>query len=157
MEADLNSIQADLVEKNAQRIAYLCDYSVFQHFYKLHARACARNGVSIYIMLITIKQRSKEEPDSAKIAAGVETMERVISTSLRSSDIFARYSRNQYIIMLPAACYENSLAVGERILTKFDREKPKLSLNVSYSVRYLEPMLFEQNGDASEKGENAGH
>ncbi len=144
VEADLNSIQGDLIEKNAQRVAYMCDYSVFQHFYKLEARACARNGVSIYIMLITIKQRSKEEPDQAKIAAGMEKMEHIIAGSLRCSDIFARYSKNQFIIMLPAACYENSLAVGERLLTKFDKEKPKMSLNISYTVRYLEPMLFDQ-------------
>ena len=145
IEADLNTIQEELTEKNARREAYICDYSVFQHYYKIEARACARNGMSVYIMLITIKQRSKEEPDLNKVAAGMEKMENVIASSLRSGDIFARYSKNQFIVMLPTACYENSLMIGERILKNFDRAKPKTNLNISYTVRNLEPQLFDKS------------
>ncbi len=143
VESDLNSIQADLIEKNTLKAAYLCDYSVFQHFYRVQARTCARNGMSIFLCLVTVKQHSKEASNQKLIARGMEKMERVIADSLRSSDIFARYSKNQYIAMLPTACYENSIMVGERILKNFDKTKPSLNLNVSYSVRYLEPKLFE--------------
>ena len=144
IEADLNTIQEELTEKEARREAYICDYSVFQHYYKIEARACARNGMSVYIMLITIKQRAKEETDLNKVAVGMEKMENVIASSLRSGDIFARYSKNQFIVMLPTACYENSLMIGERILKNFDRAKPKTNLNISYTVRNIEPQLFDK-------------
>ena len=144
VESDLNMIQSNLLEKNAQRRSYLCDYSVFQHLYKIQARACARSGISIFLLLITIKQHKKDTPDNKKIAAGMEKMEGVIATSLRSSDVFARYSMNQFITMLPTACYENSIMIGERILKNFDKTKPKLDLDVSYAVRLLEPQTFEE-------------
>lgn len=144
VEADLNTIQSNLFEKHAEKLAYLCDYSVFQHFYKIQARACARNGISIFLCLITIKQHSKQELNQHLIAAGMERMQKIIAESLRSSDVFSRYSVNQFIIMLPAACYENSLMVGERILKNFDKSRPRIDLNVSYAVRYLEPQMFEK-------------
>ena len=145
-EANLNSIQKDLFEQEAVKEAYLCDYSVFRHLYKIQSRACARNGMSIFMCLITVKQHigTDTEKENEMIAAGMERLQTVIATSLRSSDIFARYSRNQYIIMLPEACYENSLMIGERILRNFDKSRPRLSLNVSYAVRHLEPQLFGQ-------------
>lgn len=143
-EADLNMIQSDLFEKNAIRRAYLCDYSIFQHLYKIQARACARSGMSIFLLLLTIKQHKKDAPDTKKIAAGMEKMENVIATSLRSSDVFARYSLNQFITMLPSACYENSIMIGERILKNFDKTKPKTDLDVSYAVRLLEPQTFDE-------------
>lgn len=147
-EADLNSIQADLFERNAERVAYFCDYSVFQHFYKIQARTCARNGMSIFLLLLTLKPHSHVKEDPEVMKAGMERLETIISSSLRNSDVFSRYSKNQYIAMLPAACYENSLMVGERVLRNFGKSRPRIDLDLSFSVRYLEPQMFEHGGEA---------
>ena len=141
-ETDLNSIQHDLYERNADKSAYYCDYSIFQHMYKIQARACARNGVSIFLCLVTIRQRPALTYADNPIPPAMDKMQNILLHSLRSSDVFARYSKNQYIAMLPSACYENSLLVGERLLKNFDSSKPKINVDVSYSVRYLEPQMF---------------
>lgn len=148
VEADLDTIQRDLYEKNADKQAYMCDYSVFKHFYKVQARTCARNGMSIYLCLVTINQFKSDMPDLHKVAMGMERMRDIIATSLRASDVYSRFSKNQYIAMLPTACYENSIMIGERILKNFDKSRPKLNLNVSFAVRYLEPQMFEDELNA---------
>ncbi|MCR5323609.1 MAG: hypothetical protein K6E85_10105 [Lachnospiraceae bacterium] len=142
-EADLKSIQNDLYEKNAEKIAYYCDYSVFQHFYKIQARTCERNGMSIFLILVTIRNKDKLSEDKELVKLAMDRMQSVIASALRSSDVFSRYSVNQFIAMLPTACYENSLLIGERILKKFDSQRPKLRVNVSFAVKYLEPQMFD--------------
>ena len=146
-EADLKSIQKDLYEKNAERIAYYCDYSVFQHFYKIQARSCERNGMSIFLMLLTIRHKDKQSDDKELIRNAMDRMQGVVSSALRSSDLYSRYSKNQFIAMLPTACYENSLLIGERILKKFDSTRPKLKVDVSFAVKYLEPQMYEETID----------
>ncbi|MBR4724429.1 MAG: hypothetical protein IK071_01470 [Lachnospiraceae bacterium] len=143
-EADLKSIQNNLYEKNAEKIAYYCDYSVFQHFYKIQARTCERNGMSIFLMLLTVHGKDKLTDNKELIKNAMERLQSVVSSSLRSSDIFSRYSVNQFIAMLPTACYENSLTVGERILKRFDSLRPKMKVNVSFTVKYLEPQMFDE-------------
>lgn len=146
-EADLKSIQNDLYEKNAEKIAYYCDYSVFQHFYKIQARTCERNGMSIFLMLVTIRNKDKLSDDKELVKLAMDRMQNVISSALRSSDVFSRYSVNQFIAMLPTACYENSLLIGERVLKKFDAQRPKLKVSVSFAVKYLEPQMFDSSSE----------
>ncbi|MBO4415817.1 MAG: hypothetical protein J5824_07540 [Lachnospiraceae bacterium] len=149
-EADLKSIQNDLYEKNAEKIAYYCDYSVFQHFYKIQARTCERNGMSIFLMLVTIRNKDKLSEDKELVKLAMDRMQTVIASALRSSDVYSRYSVNQFIAMLPTACYENSLLIGERILKRFDAHRPKLKVNVSFAVKYLEPQMFDAASEEEE-------
>lgn len=143
VQADLNTIQDDLLEKGTERGAYICDYSVFRHFYKVEARACARSGISVFICLITInRKKGDSDGSSGLIAKAMDRMQTVITESLRSSDVFARYSANQFIIMLPTACYENSLMIGERLLRNFSSSRPRINADVSYAVKHLEPKFF---------------
>ena len=140
-EVDLNVIQNDLKEKNAERSAYKCEYSVFQNLYRIEARAAARSGLSVFLCLITIQSTARKDAVSHQTKA-MNRMSNTIANTLRSGDVFARYSINQFIIMLPSTSYENCTMIGERILKKFDEEKPKLSVSVSYTLKHMEPSTF---------------
>lgn len=141
--SDLSSIQNDLLEATIQRSAYFCDYSVFRHLYRIEARNCVRNGVSIFLVLFTLSFPKGTDDDTHLMGKGMERLKGVISRSLRSNDVFSQYSPSQFIIMLPSACYENSLLVGGRIHKIYTSERPKLNLDISYAVRYLEPKHFD--------------
>ncbi len=140
-ETDLTIIQDELKEQDAQQRAYQCEYSVFQNLYRVEARSATRSGLSVFLCLVTIECNSKKEP-SALIAKAMSRMSETIAVALRSGDVFSRYSVNQYIIMLPAASYENCTMIGERILRKFDLERPKYNVIVSYTLKHLEPSSF---------------
>jgi DNA-binding SARP family transcriptional activator len=140
-QVDLGLIQEHLTEKEEVRKAYLCDYSIFQHLYQIQARSVERNGLSFYLCLFTLDSVNKE--DKRSLSSAMHRLEEVIGNSLRSGDIYSRYSVNQYIVLIPSDCYENSVIIGDRILRNFTNFKPKLSARVSYSLKYMNPKNFE--------------
>lgn len=140
-EADLNVIQEDLKEDSAIRQAYCCDYFVFRHLYQIEARAAERSGLCIYLCLLTLESFGKS---NEALAQGMDRIASVIATSLRSGDVYSRYSKNQYIVMLPSANFENCLKIANRIISTFTNSKPKLNCKISYNLKHLEPQKFSQ-------------
>ncbi len=140
-QVDLNVIQEDLIERDNEKRAYLCDYSIFQHLYQVQARSMERSGLTFYLCLFTIDSIDSNNKKSLSIA--MKRLEEVIGNSLRSGDTYSRYSINQYIVLLPSACYENSIIVGERILKNFANSKPKISAKISYNLKHMNPKNFE--------------
>ncbi len=140
-QVDLSVIQEDLVEIQNEKKAYLCDYSIFQHLYQIQARSMERNGLSFYLCLFTIDSVGVNKKQTLPIA--MKRLEEVIGHSLRVGDTYSRYSVNQYIVLLPSTCYENSIIVGERVLRNFANSKPKLSAKISYHLKHMKPKNFE--------------
>ncbi len=141
-QIDLNVIQQALKEKETQSRAYECDYAIFQHLYQIQARSMERTGLIFFLCLITLKQRnhqSKKDP----LPEAMDCVANLLALSLRSGDVFSRYSKNQYIVLLPSASYENAKIVGERILRKFNEEKIKSKVEISYLLKCMEPKTFE--------------
>lgn len=140
-QVDLGLIQEHLTEKEGVRKAYLCDYSIFQHLYQIQARSVERNGLSFYLCLFTLDSVNKE--DKKSLSAAMHRLEEVIGNSLRSGDIYARYSVNQYIVLIPSDSYEKSVIVGDRILRNFANSRPRLLARVSYSLKHMDSQNFE--------------
>ncbi len=141
-ELDLETIQKELNEADASSGAFFCEYGVYKKFYELEARRAARMGMTIYIGLLTMVPIKKEEKDSAPylktLEEAMEQMREVVRTSLRSGDVFTRYSVNQYLIMLPSCPYENAKMVMERILKNFDKVKRHAKVRLQYSLKEME-------------------
>lgn len=140
-EMDLNLIQENLKEENAQKKAYYCNTVIFKNLYQIESRSIARSGLSVYLCLITLT--SKDPSNKQSLPNAMAKMHNVISSSLRCGDVFTRYSVNQYLIMLPTANYENCIKIGERILKSYDKMKPQLSkITSSYSIKHVQPQSF---------------
>lgn len=140
--SDLNIIKERLREHNTKRSAYLCDFSVFQNLYHIEARSAARSGLSVFLCLITLDTPGSSG-NRTLMSSAMNRMSETIAHSLRSGDVYSRFSVNQYIIMLPAASYENCTGIGARILKNFANSKPKLNVTVSYALNELEPQMFD--------------
>ncbi len=142
--ADLNIIKEQLREQNAKKAAYLCDYSVFKNLYQIEARSAYRSGLSVFLCLLTLTSL-KPGSDTSLMSAAMERMSATIAQSLRSGDVYARFSVNQYIVMIPAASYENCTAIAARILKGYSNSKPHLNVAASYALGELEAQMFEEN------------
>ncbi len=141
-QVDLSVIQEDLIEEDNKKRAYYCDYSIFQHLYQIQSRSMERNGLSFFLCLFTLD--SVDTNNKKDISLAMERLKDIIGNSLRSGDTYSRYSVNQYIVLLPSACYENSVIVGERILKNFANSRPKLSVKISYNLRHMNPKNLQQ-------------
>lgn len=137
--ADLSVIRQRLREQNAKKSAYFCDFSVFQNLYHIGARKASRDGLSVFLCLISLTA-DREDPDHSLMAAAMAKMEATIGSLLRSGDVYARYSVSQYIIMLSAANYENCTGIGDRIIKGFRNAKPKLNVTADFTLSELEPL-----------------
>lgn len=141
VETDIMIIKEDLNEGGQANCCYYCQYEIFKDIYRFVARGAGRGGASFFIMLCTLTDDKDEIPSIQYLGEAMETLKACIEASLRKSDVFARYSNSQYVIMLPGISYENGSMVGERILTSFRRNKSSKHLKLHYKLNPLDPKI----------------
>ena len=140
-QLDLNIIKEDLRDKVSYPKAYECEFVIFQHIYQIQSHSMVRTGLTFFLCLLTITSENTVS-HSNMIAQAMDRMSNILCHSLRSGDVYSRYSKNQYIALLSSTSFENSTLVGERILRNFDNVKPKLHVTVSYRLCNMEPHEF---------------
>lgn len=119
--------------------AYQCEYAVFKRLVQLERRGVERSGDSVYLCLLTVGDRKGRTLKSEIQARAMERLRGAIQNSLRSSDVYARYSVSQFIILLTSATCENSEMVMNRILSTFNKSYVRKDVAVNYSLDVLRP------------------
>ena len=138
METDLEVIQADLRDAADRQGAFVCEYGFFQEVYRLESRRCSRSGMCVHIALITISMPDGSVPALKQLNITMDQLLVALRTQLRSGDVISRYSAVQYVVMLPAANYENSTKVMERVVSAFYRQHRHNFLKITYKIREVE-------------------
>ena len=138
METDLEVIQADLREAADRPGAFVCEYGFFQEAYRLEARRCNRNGTCVHVALLTVSLPDGTMPALKQLNMTMDQLLVALQTQLRSGDVISRYSAVQYVVMLPAANFEDSHKVMERIVSAFYRQHRHNFLKITYKIRELE-------------------
>ncbi len=122
-QLDLVVIQQDLIEKDLVNEAYYCEYNIFKEIYRLEARRLDRFGVSIYCCLITCDVTLPIPPTSKLYASTtkkmMEVVKKVLLQDLRAGDVVSRYSKSQYVTLLPTCSVESTHIIMERIQKHF--------------------------------------
>lgn len=142
---DIRHIQQDLMEVTRDsrpfRGAYYCQYEMFKCMYQMMARSTEREGNSVNIMLVTLRTKSGQLPKKQEAIEEMANLKDIIKNALRKGDIFSRYSRNQYIVMLPMNGKENSSKVVERIIDTFESRHSDNKLVIDVEVQELTPVI----------------
>ena len=138
IETDLNAINNNLREPQTHAGAYYCEYEVFKDIYRLEARSAERNGKSIYLCLMTITSPTGGQPALNNLNPAMDRLKNCIFNSLRSSDVFSRYSVSQYILMLPTASYESCESVLKRITGEFEKSNKNEYVILQYKLQPLD-------------------
>lgn len=99
--------------------------------------------MSVFLSLISVKIRmSKEnltEEEKAKILVrSMKKMQEILLSSLRSGDVVARCSGNQYMLLLPTCQYETAKKVMERIEDAFYRHNRERYISLEYYLEGLD-------------------
>ncbi len=101
--------------------AFHLAYGEFQKVYNFIARYIGRGTQNVQIVLMTVKSRRTDMLDISGQEEVMAELEKAISTALRSSDVYTRYSSSQYIVILMDADEENGKMVAERVLKGFHK------------------------------------
>ena len=117
----LESIQAKLEEREeAVRGGYYCSFPVFKGIYQMIGRQMDRTGLNAHLMLC-----SMTDPESGLSGGGKEQdelssdLKEAIEMSIRRGDMFTRYGKGQYLILLFNTGLENCKIVQKRINSVF--------------------------------------
>lgn len=138
LETDLEVIQDNLREAAARPGAFVCEYGFFKEAYRLEARRAMRNGTCVHVALVTVSLPDGGVPALGVLNTTMDQLLEVLIHNLRRGDVVARYSGAQYVLMLPAANFEESTMVLERVVTAFYRQHRRNFLKLSYKIRELE-------------------
>ena len=137
LETDLEVIQGDLRETARRPGAFVCEYGFFREAYRLEARRAERSGTSVHVALITVSLPDGGVPALKVLSTTMDQLKEVLVGSLRRGDVVSKYSGAQYVIMLPAANFEDSTMVLERVVSSFYRQHRRNFLKLSYKIRAL--------------------
>lgn len=124
--SDLSIIEENLHTASQHEGAFFCDYETFKSIYASQSCLIGRSGQSMYVVLLTVCDRSGAVPETDLLVSAMDALKNVTTRTLRKSDIVTRFSPTQYILLLSNLTYENCEMVLKRVLDKF-RQKFRLS------------------------------
>ena len=130
--ADFGILKGQLDNISEGTGAYYCEFAFFKHVYQLEIRDAARNNRPTHLCLITAVSKTQEELEIKLQNKVMSRLMECISTSLRSRDVFARYSASQYVLLLTNTTREQAEMVLNRILKRFKRDNPKINCALLY-------------------------
>ncbi len=130
-ESDLVQVIGSLREKAGQKPAFYCDFDQFRSIYQLEARRAPRTGSCLQVVMLNVGETGRSD-------TGMSQVLHALVHSLRSSDVVARYSDSQFIIMLPDANLEDSQRVMERVSRAYSKTYPANAAKLQWQIRALE-------------------
>ena len=130
--ADFGILKGQLDNIDEGSGAFYCEFSFFKHVYQLEIRDAARSGRPTHLCLMTAVSKSQEELETKQLNRIMNKLSLCISGSLRSRDVFSRYSASQFVMLLTNTSKEQAAMVLDRILKRFKRDNPKLGCTLLY-------------------------
>lgn len=125
LDKDMELISSELREDGTVKGACCYSYDAFQHIFRFVERGLKRSSQKAYVLLLTLTNGKGELPPLAGRSEQMQELENVISGSLRTGDVFTRYSSGQFLLMVLDVSEENALMIGERICKRFYEKLPE--------------------------------
>ena len=148
-------IRQELEEKDYPQGGFFCNYSTFAWAYRYKIRKTARDGLSHYLLLCSlteIQEGNSWFQEGEVLDTTMEYLGESIAVSLRRTDIYTRYSKNQYLMLMFQMKQEDCSHISQRIEQKFRKYPGVRKFRLHY---YYAPVI--QNLPASWKSPKSFH
>ncbi len=148
-------IRQELEEKDYPQGGFFCNYSTFAWAYRYEIRKTARDGLSHYLLLCSlteIQEGNSWFQEGEVLDTTMEYLRESIAFSLRRTDIYTRYSKNQYLMLMFQIKQEDCSHISQRIEQKFRKYPGVRKFRLHY---YYAPVI--QNLPASWKSPKSFH
>lgn len=148
-------IRQDLEEKGNPQGGFYCNYSTFTWAYRYEIRKTARDGLSHYLLLCSLTETQEGNcwfQEGEALDAAMDHLRESITISLRRTDIYTRYSKNQYLLLMLQIKQEDCSQISQRIEQKFRKYPGVRKFQLHY---YYAPVI--QKLPASRKAPKSFH
>lgn len=150
-EGSIEEIQENLSEGELKSGAFYCTYPSFIDVYRYTSRVLERSGESTFFMMCSViyyDYSGRRSPNAGDILC------EAIGNALRKGDIYSRYSKDQFVIILRGTQFENCSMIFERIRKNFKKKNRNSNCDLEYNVAELknendqsDPVQFRFNND----------
>lgn len=131
----IGEIRGRFIEGEESEGAAYCDTTAFATIYRYLAQVVSRTDIPTSLMLITMVDHEMvplQQPDILKAARDILT--HVIRTSTRSSDLYTRFGRNQFLVLLIDCGVEQGDKAAARIIQNFSDSIVGKDVELCYTV-----------------------
>lgn len=132
---DMETIIRELSNRDQQNQGFFCSYEIFKYFYELLLKMSVRNEQNYYLIML---QFSGGTLDYEKVGVDFDRVKRLVSSCLRSNDLFTRTSETQLLLLVDCQTEENAHLIIQRISNKFYSIFRKKNYRMNYSVHKAE-------------------
>ncbi len=132
---DMETIMRELSNRDQQNQGFFCSYEIFKYFYELLLKMSVRNEQNYYLIML---QFSDGTLDYEKVGVDFDRVKRLVSSCLRSNDLFTRTSATQLLLLVDCQTEENAHLIIQRISNKFYSIFRKKNYRMNYSVHKAE-------------------
>lgn len=106
--------------------AFYCTYPIFVESYRYIKRVIRRSGQAAWLMLCTITDGKGFALDNSdRLSRLADELSEAIRVSTRGGDMYARYSNNQFVVLLLDITQEDCILVQARINDNLSKESRK--------------------------------
>lgn len=140
VQNNLDAVIGDLTgdDSKERKGVFYCQYEIFKYIFRLYKRESQRIESKLSICLVSAVDGNGNELEDIKLLE--KAMDKIsfsISNSLRMRDVYTRYSRSQYLLLLLDADKNSFGGIEERIMTRFRRSKTMDSVNVKFDFKEI--------------------
>lgn len=132
---DMETIIRELSNRDQQNQGFFCSYEIFKYFYELLLKMSVRIEQNYYLIML---QFSDGTLDYEKVGVDFDRVKRLVSSCLRSNDLFTRTSETQLLLLVDCQTEENAHLIIQRISNKFYSIFRKKNYRMNYSVHKAE-------------------
>ena len=132
---DMETIIRELSNRDQQNQGFFCSYEIFKYFYELLLKMSVRNEQNYYLIML---QFSDGTLDYEKVGVDFDRVKRLVSSCLRSNDLFTRTSETQLLLLVDCQTEDNAHLIIQRISNKFYSIFRKKNYRMNYSVHKAE-------------------
>lgn len=132
---DMETIIRELSNRDQQNQGFFCSYEIFKYFYELLLKMSVRNEQNYYLIMLQFLDGTL---DYEKVGVDFDRVKRLVSSCLRSNDLFTRTSETQLLLLVDCQTEENAHLIIQRISNKFYSIFRKKNYRMNYSVHKAE-------------------
>ena len=159
----LAGVKEGLREPGEIQGAYECSYPSFLDIYHIVSRNEERLGMESALMVAALEENIPPKKDAAlsedqgtapempDIEPEMEMLRQLIREGVRSGDVYTRYSRNQYLVLLTGAKEEDGQKAARRLEKQWKETGGDGRTEASFTVYTVEGSGTERCMDAEER------
>ena len=134
---DLDGLYEKLRRTDVEKGAYVLDFYAFQYVFNYLVRQAERGEIRLAALLLNLIPEEGYLPSTAEMQTAMDILDQTLFTSLRRSDVSAKYSDRQMLLALPNTGKVELQPVLERVNKDYESKMRGGHVHLQFFVKEI--------------------